>query len=784
MHRCVAYLALACACLFASVLPRVRAAEAPTPDSAQRAAALRSLATEVSQRIKAETQKPPGAGTGGDPKSKKRAVAADSAQFEFDRFAKAAEPSKNQLTSIGNTLYMLAAHAPDIYRSLLADATIRSGLFEAERSFATPFFADGQSIVRATALWEHLGHMAQDMAAEEPDKKAELDEADDRPSSSKIVSRLELDASLKGLGEALGSANLLPIPRSLAPVVLVEATKFLHGRLIFEAKTKEFEFAKELMLYLGESNKWQARNLFLHFATLEPDDAALAAELGEIYLRTHCTSAASADYACLSTLSLLQFHYQTLQDRSRVVKTRIRLDDALKQNLKLKLALSKPGHQGNEGDREREGAVGQLLSLIPRLDDFGRDGAEGMLRKWNELQADSYWLVKAAGKYPKDFARVLASQRRSYFSGGTEPVMITAAAFSRALALADGKTALVAIAMLRSQATEMTEGAASDNPEWLQMIIQLDIMELLAWQAENNMPRSRQIGQRIQSRIAPILTRKLTAEDSFMPTCPPPARTDPFVMDSAQTDFFESVHTAITQLQIQWDLKEGKRVALPLVYTILAQDVRDLFKPRSVRTLRRSNGDEDKQPEPLSPAQFVVKWVELYRPALGGHPGQLRQAATTVKCLLGLPGLEPQLAADFVNKDSAGRAELAKALYTLLEDSGTLAQTKVADGDFRLLQLVSVLQAHLGISAAAARSAFPGEIREKVRQAEVGIAKLKRNMDSFRNMVNLAKLGDQGNDMFSLLEIAGAYPEAYAKYAELKQQSIATLGGVTAMPLS
>lgn len=779
MHRCIAHLALACACLLASVLPRVRAAEAPTPDSAQRSAALRSLAKEISQRIKVEAQKPPSARIGGDAKSEMRAFAIDSAQIEFDLIAKAAEPSKTQLGYIENALFRLATKAPNIYRSLLADATIRIGLFEAEQALATPIFADGQSIASAAALSEQVGRLAQDMAAEELGTKAERDEADDRLSSSKIVDRLELDEALQGLGEALGSANQLPIPRSLAPVVLVEATKFLHGRLISEAKTKEFEFAKDLMRYLGKGNRWQAHNLFRHFSTPDPDDAALAAGLGEIYLQTHCTSAASADYACISTLSLLQFHYQTLQDRSRVMKTRVRLDDALKQNLKLRLALSQPGPQGDEGGLEWEDAVGQLLSSIPRLDDVGRDGAEVMLKKWIELQAVSYWLVKAAAKNPKDLARVLASQQPSFFSSGIEPAMITAVALSGALALADGKTALMAVAMLRSEVTEMADGVVSDDPRLLKSMVQLDVMELLAWQAENNMPRSRQIARQVQSRVAPFLTHEQAAADGAMPTCQPPARTDAFEGDSARTDFFESVRTAIMQLQMQWDLTEGKRVALPLVYTLLAQDVRDLFKLRSARTLSRSNGDEAEQPEPLSPAQFVVKWKELYRPALDGHPAQLRQAAATVKCLLGLPGLEPQLAADFANKDSAGRAELAKALYMLLDDSGTLAQTQVADGDFRLLQLVSVLQAHQGISAAAARSAFPADVREKVRQAEVGIAKLGRSMESFRSMMNFGKLVDQGNGMLSLLEVAGDYPEAYAKYAELKQQSIATLGGVT-----
>ena len=306
------------------------------------------------------------------------------------------------MASIGHTLHRLATQAPEIYRSLLADATIRSGLFEAGRAFGTPFFADGESNARATALWEQVRQLAQDMAADEPSTKAEED--DDGPPGFKIVSREELDAALQGLSEALGSASELPVPRSLAPVVLVEATKFLHGRLISEAKAKELEFTKDLMRYLGEGSKWQAHGLFQHFATLDPDDAAMAAGLGEIFLQTHCKAAATADYACLNALSLLQFHYQTLHDRSRVMKTRARLDDALKQNLKLRLALSQPGPQGKEGGREREDAVGQLLSLIPRLDDFGRDGAEGMLRKWNELQAVSYWLVKAAAKSPKDLA--------------------------------------------------------------------------------------------------------------------------------------------------------------------------------------------------------------------------------------------------------------------------------------------------------------------------------------------------------------------------------------------
>lgn len=781
MHRCVAHLALSCACLLVSVLPSVRAAEAPTSDSAQRSAAVKSLAKDLAQLIKAGAQTRQGAGSGGDAKAQERASdATDYARLEFELLAEAAEPSKYRVASIGHTLYRLAAEAPDIYRSLLADATIQSRLLEVERAFETPFFADAKSNAGATALLEQVRDLAQDMAVEEPVTKSDEDD-DDRPPRGQIVSRQQLDAALQGLGETLGSANQMPVPRLLAPNVLVEAAKFLHGRLISEVKTKEFDFAKDLMRYLGEGGKWQAHGLFRHFGTLDPDDAATAAGLGEILLQTSCKSAATADYACLTTLSMLQLHYQILQDRGLVMKTRAKLDDALQQNLKLRLALSQPGPQGKEGGGEREDAIGQLLSLIPRLDDFGRDGAEGMFRKWNELQAVSYWLVTATAKSPKDLERLLSGQRPSMFSSGIEPAMIAVAAFARGLALADGKAALAAIAMLRNEATQMAEGARSDDPRLVRMNVQLDVMELLAWQAGDNVTRGRQVAQRIQSSIAPMLKRQRTAADGVMPTCPPPANKDAFVVDSARTEFVEGIHSEITQLQMQWDLKEGKRVPLPLVYTVLAQDVRDLFKPR-IGSFRRSNDDEDERPKPLSPSKLVIKWEELYRPALRGHTVELKRAAATVKCLLGLPNLELQLAADFVNKDSAERAELAKALYTLLDDSGTStgASTKVADGDFRLLQLVSVLQAHLGISAAVARSAFPGEVREKVRQAEVGIAKLERSADSFRSMVNFVKIGDgQGDAMFSLMEIASAYPEAYAKYAELKQQSIAGLGEVT-----
>jgi len=779
MHRCVAHLALSCACLLVSVLPSVRAAEAPTSDSAQRSAAVKSLAKDLAQLIKAGAQTPQGAGSGGDAKAQERASdAADYARFEFELLAEAAEPSKYRVASIGHALYRLASEAPDVYRSLLADATIRSRLFEVERAFQVQFFATGQSNAGASVLLEQVRSLSQDMAAEEPGTQPE---DDDRPSSAKIVSRQQLDAALQGLGKALGSAHQTPVPLSFAPVVLVESTKFLHGRLISEAKTKELEFTKELMRHLGEgSSKWQAHGLFRHFATIDPDDAAIAAGLGEILLQMHCMSAASADYACLTTLSQLQFNYQTLRDRSLFMKTRARLDDALKQNLKLRLALSQPGPQGHKSDQEREDAVRQLLSSIPRLDEPSRDGAEGMFRKWNELQAITYWLVKATAKSPKDLVRVLSSHSR--FSG-IEPVLIAAAAFSRALSLADGKTALVATAVLRNEATRVTRGPRRDDPKLLQYWVRLDVMELQAWQAENNLPQSRQIAQRVKSSIAPTMTRRRAA-DGVMPTCAPPADTAALVEDSAGTDFIESIDTEITQLQMRWDLREGKRVALPLIYNALAQDVRDMFRPRSARSLRRFNDDEDQRPKPLSPAQFVIKWVELYRPALGGHTGQLRPAATAVKCLLGLPGLEPQLAADFVNKDSAGRAELAKALYTLLDDSGSLpeAQTQVADSDFRLLQLVSVLQAHLGFSAAVARSAFPGEVREKVRKAEVGIAKLERSAESFKSMVNFVQLEGQGDDsLFSLMEAASSHPEAFAKYAELKQQSIAGLGEVTAV---
>lgn len=782
MRRYAAHLALSCACLFALVLPDTRAAEASAPDSDQRHATLKSLANDLSRLIKAGAQKPEAAGTGGDAKSDERAAqAADTARFEFERLAEADQPRNYQVASISHTLYRLAADAPDLYRLLLADATIQSRLFEVERAFETPFFADAQSNAGATALLEQVRDLVQDMAPEEPGTNPEEDD-DERPSKDKIINRQQLDAALEGLGEALGRANQIPVPRLLAQIVLVEAAKFLHGRLISEATAKEVAIAKDLIRHLGEGGKWQAHGLYRHFATLDPEDAATATGLGEVLLQTVCKSAAGADYACLTTLSLLQFHYQTLQDRSLVMKTRARLDDALQQHQKLRLALSPPSPEGNDGGAEQQDAAFQLLGLIPRLDDFGRGGADGLFRKWNELQAISYWLVKGTANRPNDLMRLLSKQRRSMFSSGIEPEMIAIAAFARAIALADGKTALAAIAMIRNEAAEMTKGAPSDDPRLLKLMVQLDAMELLAWQADGNLTRSRQVAQRINSSIKPVLTRRQAAAKAVMPTCTQPASTDAFVVvNGVPEDYFDSVYAATTQLQMKWDLNEGKRVALPRVYAALAQDVRDLFRP-PIAPRRGFKDDEDERPKPLSPAEFVIKWEELYRPALRGNSRELRRAAATVKCLLGLPALEPLLAADFVNKDGAGRAELAKALYALLDDSSTLTgrPSPVADDDFRLLQLVSILHAHQGISAAVARSAFPAEVREKVRQAEVGIAKLERSTDSFRSIVNFVKIGaGQGDAMFSMMELAGAYPEAYAKYAELKQQSIATLGEAT-----
>lgn len=782
LRRCAAFLALCGACLLV-LAPSAVAAEAPAPDSA-RYATLMSLAKDLSLGVKAAAQKP--AAAGADANAQERAAdVARFAQIEFDGIAASSEPpSKFRVASIGHALYRLAAWAPEIYRSVLADATIRSRLLEVERAFETPYFADRQGNAGAAMLLNQVQELAQDMAVEEPVvAKSEEGNEDVRLSRYRITTRQQLDAALERLGEALRDAQQMPVPRLLAPNVLVEAAKFLNGRLVSEARPKEFEFAKGLMRYLGDGRYWQAHGLFRHFAALDPNDAALAAGLGEILLQTLCKSAATADYACLTSLSILQLHYQTLRDRGLVVKTRARLDDAIRQNLKLRLALSPPAPQGKKGGGEREDAAFQLLNSIPRLNDFGRDGAEGALRKWHEVQAVSYWVVKATAKRPKDLERLLESQPSSLmFSNNVKPEMVAVAAFAQALAVADGGVALSAVAMLRNEVTENTRGERSDDPELVQANIQLDVMELLAWQADNNLPRSRQVAKRIQASIAPMLKRQRTAADGVMPTCPPTANKDAFDDDGERSEFIEGINSDITQLQMRWDLKEGKRVALPLIYTALSQDVRALLMPREVRSNRRFADAEDRRPQPLSPAQFITRWEELYGPALRAHAGQLRPAAAAVKCLLRLPGLEPQLAADFVNKDSAGKSALAKALYTLLDDSGFLpeSQTPVADGDFRLLQLVSVLQAHLGFSAAVARAAFPSEMRETIRQAEVGIAKLERRTDSLRSMFAFVQIdGGPRDAMFSLMEIASAYPEAYAKYAELKQQSIAGLAEVT-----
>ncbi|MDD5299333.1 MAG: CHAT domain-containing protein [Gallionella sp.] len=775
MQRYFTFLVFSCACLLASILPVTHAAASLTPEPTDRSVGLKSLARDISKLTKTQSQVLQDAGDD-------LHVLAFYLQGDFETIANKPDPNKDDFASIGHMFWELAIVAPGIYRSLLADPSIRGRLFESEKSFQTSIFADSRSNTHAKALLEQIRLLAENMVAERPDKKAERIDNDFHLSRklSKISSQQELDAALQNLGEALGSANELPVSRNHAAVVLVLAAKFLHGHLIAEAKIKELEFGKYLMRYLGDGHRWQAYDLFRHFATLEPDDAAMAAKLGEVFLQTHCKSASSADYVCLNTLSLLQFQYQILHDPSHLRKTRARLDEALKQNLKLKRVLSQADVPG------KKDSVVELQSLIPRLGNLGGEyWFEDNLRISNELNAVSYWLIKAAGKNPQQLVRMLSSQQDSFFSPKIESelLMIMTMAYRRAIELEDGKVAQLAASMMRSEFEKKAEGMSSNNPKLLQVRVSFDIMELLALQISNNLPQSRRIVQRIKSNIAPFLMQRRAVDDGIMTTCPPPAEEDGFLGDSAQPDFFESVHNLITQLEIQWDIKEGKQISLQTINTALSLDIRDLFRPQPSGASRQLNNNQEEPPEPLSPAQFIIQWEKVYRPAFVGNTDKLRQAATTIKCLLGQPSLEMKLSADLINKRSTEKAELGKAIFHLIEDSGTLAQgrVRVADDDFRLLQLVSVLQAHTGISAAAARSVFPSEVREQVRQVEADLGNLKRNIDSIQSMVNFVKQGGgpQGGMLSTLMQVAIAYPDAYAKYSNLRQQSITTLDGIT-----
>lgn len=768
MQRYFPFLVFSSIYLLALILSDAHAESSPTPEPTDCSMGLKLLARDLSQLMEKQLQ-----ALGGDrdtrlhqPISSPQSTVQYS-QFALDRIANKPKPGNPDFASIGSVLSSLAIEAHDIYRSLLADPSIRGRLFECEQAFQTPIFSDDRSNAHTKALLVQVRLLAKNLVPEEPDMKIEHIEIV-RSRNSEIRNRQELDAALQNLGEALDNTNELPIPRGHINTVLVEAIKFLHVHLISEVKRKELEFGKDLMRFLGDRHPRQAYNLFWHFAAVEPDDT-IAAGLGETFLQTHCKSASSSDYLCLITLSQLLFHYQSLHDTNHLRTTRTRLDEALKHNLKLRHAPTQTGAQDNKD------AVSELLSVVPRLklDDLGdAHKAKDVIRQLSEFQAVSYLLIKVVAMNPQQLERVLPKQF----------LQINVMALMRSIALGDGKIAQLANSIVRSKFVEMVEEEDTNHLELLQARVELDVMELMAWQLSNNLPQSRWVAQRIKSTIAPFLPQRRVDEDVSIPTCPPPADKDAFVVHSAQPDYFESVRNLITPLEIQWDLKEGKRILLQRVYTALAQDIRDLFRPAQSGVFQQSNNDQEELPKPLSPAQFIIQWDGVYRPAFGGNTDKLRQAATTIKCLLGQPNLEMRLSADLINKRSDERVDLAKAIYRLIEDSGTLAkgQAPIADDDFRLLQMISVLKAHAGISAAAARAVFPTKVREQVQQAEASIGKLERRIDSIPAMLKLVEQGSQDIDMLStLMRVAIDHPDAYAKYSELRQQSVATLSAAT-----
>lgn len=789
MYRFTTRLLISGLLLLASPFPIAWASPQEESAASDPASSLRSVSKTLSDLMAAKAAALRGGdGRADEDESAETAQRAiEYAQTSFSRIAGKAELGKSEVEGFAYALYRLAKEAPDAYNSLLSDQAIRARLFDVEKRFKVQIFASAQSKARALALADEVLTLgANGTFPEDPESSGEQAGNFFRSRMSGLKSKKEFNASMERLRAALRKSDDIPVPRFDAVITLAQAVQFLHPRLVTEAKPTGGILAMNLMRFAASERPWSAYRLFLHFATLEQVDEKLATEMGESFIQSSCETSASSefDYPCLTTLSLLRLHYGTLLDPIKSRSSELRIVAKIKASARLRQVFSRttPGKKGTDTSDDSDAAENQafieLAAFIPRWDQMSDMDLAGAWALMNELQATAYWVVKAGKGNPQRLFQLVSS--RSRMGSEFEPIMVVGMAAIRAVSLKERPTALAAIGMLRTELERMAKDEGiGEVRQMVQLRVRLDILELAVWVTDRNLVQSRLLAQKIRARIEPILKSQgePVNRKPGLPTCVKPvADDDTVVVNDSDLEFFKDIQLGLAQLQMQWDVKSGKTVPLPMIYSVVTNDIEELFKPRRERAFSWSGNDDDKGgKKALTPAEFLAAWSS-YRTAFSQHAAERRSTAKLIKCLLSRPEMETQLAIDFVGKGSAERAELGKALYELIDDSGTLLRggSEIADDDFRLLQILSVLQAQSGISAAAARSVFPNEeVREKVRQSEIGMTMLKDRLESIAGLSSIFELMSKRGDLFSMLDIALAYPDQFKSYSELKQQSIA-----------
>lgn len=745
--------------------------EYPSPgtimDREGKSAEFRTLIGDLATAIRATADKLHAQGNERYAPGSYQRASIDRVRTNFERFSHIPAPTTMQILSSGHELGRLAEVGPELYASVVNEPAMLARIHSAERDLGMRVFAPPELISQGLKIISDLVVLTKTKTtiARSADKEEQESDAD-------------LDNVVKELKRASDWITAGNITNRYFAAQTGETIYRVYGKLRSTGRISNEALDTQIMSYLLEANGSAYRYYRLH--AFYGDNYALANRLGAMFLTKYCQDTANFYFSCFTVMTQTAFNHFRLHDSENYRASLQKLDKALAKHQQLRLAVAPQAHMspGTEAERRKKVLL-ELQSYVPNMDRFMGDSnreewqtdeMESMLAMFMEVQAASYWITRADGKNFPRLAKAMAEARNEDFADAEWALLLIGGAYTGALQVADYNTALAAISGVRDMMTAHTEedGTKIDTSS-------IDMMQVQALYGANQLKEARKLARKMRrsSALRQPLHRAVSAPVAIFANCRSAAS---FVPDNGGQQSMSAEQYVLSKIEMKIALKLGERVPPGAVRKLLEYEARELFR-------RASGGDEEEQP-PL-PSVFVANWPE-YSKAVATNKAALRQLATATKCLLARPDMVERLGLDFVNKSNSERQTLNSAIFAILKDSGMFEQhgTAIGNEDYVLLQAASIMQAHNGISSSAARSVFASsEMRNGIKNAEISIAQFSDQLNKLGSGLHLSKMftaigAGSAAGFDQMLSVMADYPVEFAKYAALRNQSIATLDAV------
>ena len=729
---------------------------------ADKYAEFRALTRDVAAKVAASAERLHAEGMKDYAPDSRQRDAIERLRTRLEQFSQIPVPTAWDMKNAGYALGGLIEYGPEVYAAVINEPAMLARLHSAELSMGMEFFVRPELVSQGMKILDDLVALAKTNPTKTPSAVDEElpfggENLDDLVGELKNV-RTEVAATV--------FANRYMAAQTGTTFYKMLATLHRSGRSSGES------LDTQIMSYLLEAKgpAYQHYRLYAFYG----NNYALANRLGSMYRAHYCADEETFNFTCFTVITQTAFNNYRLGDSAAYRATLQQLDTALGKHQRLRLAIMPVGTMAGTEAEKREKALAELrfyVSDMRRLSegDEGErafDEMERVAANLMQAQAVGYWIARADGKNFPRIAKAMAAKGEEFSEDERAALLITSA-YLGSLVLNDYDATVLAINGLR----ELLAAFAAENEVNIDFT-SIDLMKVGALYSANHLKEARELAKTIRNSPA-FSSRQIVAGPvpaNILSSCHSAAS---FTPDQDANPVMSANQYLLSKIEMKIGLRMGERVPTAAVRSIMEYEAREML-------VKVSNRNEQGQAFP--PSDFISSWPDYSKVFAGDQVARTR-LAKAAKCLLARPDIVERLGQDFVNKGSKERQTLNTAIFAMLTDSGMFQQhgNGIDNEDFVLLQAAAIMQAHNGISSAAARSVFASsEVRDSIQDAELGMASLTDQFNAPAKELNLSemlKLISKGSaaGLEKMLSSMMDHPAEFATYAELRNQSIATL---------